>query len=46
MKTKLEVQRECILLASIAARWTIHHLNAGEGMMLSVMSAMNLDLKL
>jgi len=46
MKTKLEVQRKGILLASIVARWIILHSSVGEGSILSVSSAMNLDIKL
>ena len=45
-KTKLEVPRESTHLVSIVTELATHRSSAGKGQMLSVTSAINLDMKL
>ena len=44
-KEKLDTEKKVILLVSIVTRKVIHHINVGEGLMLNVVNAINLDMK-
>lgn len=46
MTTRMEIPMEDFLLVNIATIWVILYSSAGEGLMVSVVSATNLDMKL